>query len=187
MELDGVTFLTRQDDVKTKSSTLRFSAPKELFKELINIENEYTVNDYDIFKITIVVKFPIGVFEQNVSLIDVVVLRNFGHMKTFRNVKLSPDDINKLILLAKDYIPETSKYSSNQEDRMFIKEDTYTCPYCGLIVEREKLPNPPEFKMAIISRNDIECPNCGNYGMNYMTSGLGSRMFGYTLADLCRK
>ena len=32
-----------------------------------------------------------------------------------------------------------------------------------------------------------KCPNCGNYGMNYMTSGLGSRMFGYTLADLCIK
>ena len=121
MELDGVTFLTRQDDVKTKSSTLRFSAPKELFKELINIENEYTVNDYDIFKITIVVKFPIGVFEQNVSLIDVVVLRNFGHMKTFRNVKLSPDDINKLILLAKDYIPEKN-IKEDKGEKIMIKE-----------------------------------------------------------------
>ena len=28
----------------------------------------------------------------------------------------------------------------------FIEEDNYTCPYCGCIVEREELPNAPEFK-----------------------------------------
>lgn len=67
----------------------------------------------------------------------------------------------------------------------FIKEDSYTCPYCGCVIEREELPNPPEFKMAIAERNNIKCPHCGNYGMNYMTKGnVGFGMIGYTLTDV---
>lgn len=70
----------------------------------------------------------------------------------------------------------------------FVKEDSYTCPYCGCIVEREELSNPPEFKDAISKRHDIQCPNCGNYGMNYMTKGkVGYGMIGYTLADIRKK
>lgn len=67
----------------------------------------------------------------------------------------------------------------------FIEEDSYTCPYCGYVEQREKLPNPPDFKDAIIERNNIKCPNCGNYGMNYMTKGkVGYGMIGYTLTDI---
>ena len=67
----------------------------------------------------------------------------------------------------------------------FIKEDSYTCPFCGCVVEREELNNPPEFKNAIAERNNVECPNCGNYGMNYMTKGkIGYGMIGYTLSDV---
>ena len=64
----------------------------------------------------------------------------------------------------------------------FIEEDSYTCPRCGVIIDRESLPNPPEFNNAIKERHSIKCPSCGNYGMNYMSRGY--RMQGYTLADL---
>ena len=70
----------------------------------------------------------------------------------------------------------------------FIEEDSYTCPYCGCIVKREELPNAPEFKDAIFVRDDIRCPNCGNFGMNYMTKGkIGYGMIGYTLSDMNRR
>ena len=70
----------------------------------------------------------------------------------------------------------------------FIEEDSYTCPYCGCIVEREELPNAPEIKDAIFVRDNIRCPNCGNFGMNYMTKGkIGYGMIGYTLSDMNRR
>ena len=69
----------------------------------------------------------------------------------------------------------------------FIEEDSYTFPYCGCIIKREELRNPPEFKDAIKARNDIKCPGCNNYGMNYMTKGkIGYGMIGYTLSDCNR-
>lgn len=73
-------------------------------------------------------------------------------------------------------------------DMKFIEEDSYTCPYCGCIVKREELPNAPEFKDAIFVRDNIRCPNCGNFGMNYMTKGkIGYGMIGYTLSDMNRR
>ena len=33
------------------------------------------------------------------------------------------------------------------------------------------IENAPEFKDAIFVRDNIRCPNCGNFGMNYMTKG----------------
>ena len=67
----------------------------------------------------------------------------------------------------------------------FIKKDSYTCPFCGCIVGREELANPPEFKNAILERDNIQCPNCGKYGLNYMTDGsVGYGMIGYTLDDI---
>lgn len=36
----------------------------------------------------------------------------------------------------------------------FIKEDSYTCPFCGCVVERGELNNPPEFKKV----TEIETP-----------------------------
>lgn len=53
---------------------------------------------------------------------------------------------------------------------------------------REELSDPPELKNVIAERNNIKCPVCGNYGMNYMTKGkVGYGMFGYTLAYVRRK
>lgn len=70
----------------------------------------------------------------------------------------------------------------------FIEEDSYTCPYCGVVIPREELNDAPLFKDAITKRNDIQCPNCKNYGMNYMTrGGVGYGMIGYTLGDIIRR
>ena len=70
----------------------------------------------------------------------------------------------------------------------FIEEDSYTCPYCGCIVEREELTNAPEFQDAIFVRDNIRCPNCGNFVMNYMTKGkIGYGMIGYTLSGMNRR
>lgn len=69
----------------------------------------------------------------------------------------------------------------------FIEADSYTCPYCGCVFKREDLIDPPELKDAISKRNDIECPSCGNYGMNYKAKGsVGYGMIGYTLSDIKR-
>ena len=62
-----------------------------------------------------------------------------------------------------------------------IEEDSYTCPWCGCVVKREELSNPPEFRKAIAEKDNVQCPNCEHFGMNYMTKGhIGYGMIGYT-------
>lgn len=68
-------------------------------------------------------------------------------------------------------IPDGWKKNLNDKYNLqFIKEDSYVCPHCGCIIEREKLPSPPLFKDALIKRDEIKCPNCDNSGMSYMAS-----------------
>jgi hypothetical protein len=54
-------------------------------------------------------------------------------------------------------------------------------------VKREELKNPPKHEDAIIKRDEVVCPYCGHYGMNYMTTLSCNVMIGYTLADTQRK
>ena len=68
-----------------------------------------------------------------------------------------------------------------------IEKDSYTCPHCGCVVKREELKNPPKHEDAIIKRDEVVCPYCGHYGMNYMTTLSCQVMVGYTLADTKRK